>query len=76
MESGLYAQCTSGNPQSCIALDIWIESTMNKGLKLKSGWLSIFNLLAALQLAWSLFFHIYGLAVTLFFDIHISRVEK
>ena len=33
----------SGNPYSCVALDILIESTMNKGSKLKLGWLAIHN---------------------------------
>ena len=43
MDSGLFAQSMTGKPYSCVALDIWIESTMNKGSKLKSGWLSILN---------------------------------
>lgn len=43
MDSGLFAQSMTGNPYSCVALDIWIESTMNKGSKLKSGWLGILN---------------------------------
>ena len=43
MESGLFAQSMTGKPYSCVALDIWIESTMNKGSKLKSGWLAILN---------------------------------
>ena len=33
----------TGNPYSCVALDLWIESTMNKGSKLKNGWLAILN---------------------------------
>ena len=32
-----------GKPYSCVAHDIWIEPTMNKGSKLKSGWLAIPN---------------------------------
>ena len=43
MQDGLFAQSMTGNPYSCVALDIWIESTMNKGSKLKSGWLAILN---------------------------------
>ena len=43
MESGMFAQSMTGKPYSCVALDIWIESTMNKGSKLKSGWLAILN---------------------------------
>jgi len=39
----MFAQSMTGNPYSCVALDIWIESTMNKGSKLKSGWLAILN---------------------------------
>ena len=31
----------SGNPYSNIAWDMWIECTMNKGSKMKSGWLSL-----------------------------------
>ena len=41
MESGMFAQSMTGKPHSSVALDIWIESTMNKGSKLKSGWLAI-----------------------------------
>ena len=36
-----FAQSLSGNPYSNMAWDMWIETTMNKGSKLKSGWLSI-----------------------------------
>ena len=43
MDSGMFAQSMSGNPYSCVALDIWIESTMNKGSKMKAGWLAILN---------------------------------
>ena len=43
MESDLFAQARTGNPYSCVALDIWIKSMMDKGLKLKSGWLAILN---------------------------------
>lgn len=41
MESGIIAQSMTGKPYSCVALDIWIESTMNIGPKLKCGWLAI-----------------------------------
>lgn len=41
MKSGMFVQPMSGKPYSCVALDIWIESTMNKGSKLKCGWLAI-----------------------------------
>ena len=43
MNSGMFAQSLTGNPYSCVALDIWIESTMNKGSKLKNGWLAILS---------------------------------
>ena len=36
-----FAQSISGNPYSNMGWDMWIECTMNKGSKLKSGWLSI-----------------------------------
>ena len=40
---GMFAQSVTGNPYSCVALQIWIESTMNKGSKLKNGWKAILN---------------------------------
>ena len=43
MKDDLFAQSMTGNPYSCIALDPWIECTMNKGSKLKAGWLAILN---------------------------------
>ena len=36
-----FAQSLTGNPYSNMAWDMWIETTMNKGSKLKSGWFSI-----------------------------------
>ena len=36
-----FAQSITGNPYSSLAWDMWIECTMNKGSKMKSGWLSI-----------------------------------
>ena len=36
-----FALSITGNPYSAMAWDMWIETTMNKGSKLKSGWLSI-----------------------------------
>ena len=36
-----FAQSITGNPYSNMAWCMWIETTMNKGSKLKSGWLSI-----------------------------------
>ncbi|KAL8590504.1 hypothetical protein ACOMHN_010940 [Nucella lapillus] len=36
-----FAQSITGNSYSNMALDMWIECTMNKGSKMKSGWLSI-----------------------------------
>ena len=33
----------TGNPYSSIPWDMWIEMTMNKGSKIKAGWLSIFR---------------------------------
>ena len=41
MSSGLFSQSMTGNPYSCLPLDLWIEMTMNKGLKMESGWKSI-----------------------------------
>ena len=41
--SRMFAQSITGNPYSCVALEIWIESTMNKGSKLKNGWIAILN---------------------------------
>jgi len=43
MEDSMFAQSMTRNPYSCVALDIWIESTMNKGSKLKSDWMAILN---------------------------------
>ena len=39
----MFAHSMTGNPYSCVALDLWIDSTMNKGSKLKNGWLAILN---------------------------------
>jgi hypothetical protein len=36
-----FAQSMTGKPFSSLALDLWIECTMNKGSKLKAGWHSI-----------------------------------
>ena len=36
-----FAQSITGNPYSNMAWCMWIETTMNKGSKLKSGWLSV-----------------------------------
>ena len=36
-----FTQSITGNPYSNMAWDMWIECTMNKGSKMKSGWLSI-----------------------------------
>jgi len=36
-----FTQSITGNPYSNLAWDMWIECTMNKGNKMKSGWLSI-----------------------------------
>ena len=38
-----FSQSISGNPYSNMAWDMWIECTMNKGSKMKSGWLSILH---------------------------------
>ena len=40
---GMFAQSITGNPYSGVALQIWIESTMNKGSKLKNGRRAILN---------------------------------
>jgi hypothetical protein len=39
--SSNFAQSITGNAYSSIPWDMWIEMTMNKGSKLKAGWLSI-----------------------------------
>lgn len=36
-----FTQSITGKPYSNMAWDMWIECTMNKGSKMKSGWLSI-----------------------------------
>ena len=36
-----FTQSITGNPYSNMVWDMWIECTMNKGSKMKSGWLSI-----------------------------------
>ena len=41
MRDGLFSQSMTGNPYSCLPLDMWIEMTMNKGSKMKAGWSSI-----------------------------------
>jgi len=41
MAGGLFAQSMTGKPYSCLPLDLWIEMSMNKGSKLKAGWLKI-----------------------------------
>ena len=43
MRNGLFAQSMTGNPYSCLPLDMWIEMTMNKGSKMKAGWIKILN---------------------------------
>ena len=39
--SSHFAQSMTGKQYSAQALDLWIECTMNKGSKMKAGWLSI-----------------------------------
>ena len=41
MRDSLFAQSMMGKPYSCLPLDLWIEMTMNKGSKMKAGWLRI-----------------------------------
>ena len=41
MHDSLFAQSMTGKPYSCLPLDLWIEVTMNKGSKMKAGWLRI-----------------------------------
>lgn len=38
-----FTQSITGKPYSNMAWDMWIECTMNKGSKMKSGWLSILH---------------------------------
>lgn len=37
----LFAQSMTGRAYSCLPLDLWINMTMNKGSKMKAGWLKI-----------------------------------
>ena len=37
----LFSQFITGKPYSCLPLDLWIEMTMNKGCKMKVGWMQI-----------------------------------
>ena len=41
MPDGLFAQSMKGKPYSCLLLDLWIEMTINKGSKMKAGFLRI-----------------------------------
>jgi len=41
LHDGLFVQSMTGRPYSCLPLDLWIEMTMNKGSKMKAGWLKI-----------------------------------
>lgn len=41
LRDGLFAQSMTGRAYSCLPLDLWIEMTMNKGSKMKAGWLKI-----------------------------------
>ena len=38
MKEGLFAQSMTGNPYSCLPLDLWIKMPMNIGSKMKAGW--------------------------------------
>ena len=38
MKNGLFCASVSGHPFSALPFDQWIEMTMNKGTKMKSGW--------------------------------------
>ena len=37
----LFSQSITGKPYSCLPLDLWIEMTMNRGFKMKAGWMHI-----------------------------------
>ena len=41
MAGGLFAQSMTGEPYSCLPLDLWIEMSMNKGSKLMAGRIKI-----------------------------------
>ena len=41
MAKSLFAQSLTGNPYSCLPLDMWIEMTMSKGSKMKASWKNI-----------------------------------
>ena len=49
MRSGLFSASMSGISFSALPHDQWIEMTMNKGLKMKGGWIGITNNEEALQ---------------------------
>ena len=40
-EHGVFARSMTANLYSCVVLELWIESTINKGSKLKNGLLAI-----------------------------------
>jgi len=44
MSQGLFSQSLTVMSYSCLPLDLWIEMTMNKGSKMKSGWVYIYIL--------------------------------
>ena len=41
MKNGLFCASISGRPFSALPFDQWIEMTMNKGSKMKSGWVGL-----------------------------------
>ena len=41
LQSGLFAQSMTGQPYSCLLIDLWIEMTMSKVSKMKAAWLKI-----------------------------------
>ena len=41
MQEGLFASSMTGHPFSALPHDQWIEMTMNKGSKMKGGWIGI-----------------------------------
>ena len=49
MRSGIFSASMPGRPFSALPYDQWIEMTINKGSKMKGGWIGITHKEEALQ---------------------------
>ena len=49
IKAGMFTASLTGKPFSCLPYDQWIEMTMNKGSKMKGGWIGITQNEKALQ---------------------------